>query len=461
MKQVDSGYRCLWDEEGAPHPGVSNCSAEGRSFDVVIVGGGFTGLWTALYLAESEPSLAIAILEKERIGHGASGRNGGWCSALLPMSLRSLERSHGRRAAVDMQVAMFEAVDLIGAETRRLGIDCDFATGGTLEMARSVPQLERARARVSNARSFGFGEEHLRLLGASETTEITRATRVLGGVFDPHCAAVNPGKLVRGLRRAVVELGVEVHENTEVLSIEPGRVCTTTGFVNAGRIVRATEGFSASIRGLRRHTLPIHSLMIATEPLDDRILDEIGLSRRQTFNDGRHMIVYGQRTADGRIAFGGRGAPYHFGSRVKPEYSTSADVAKRLRETLVDMYPVLRDSRVTHHWGGPLGASRDWTCSVRYDPSTGLASAGGYVGDGVATTNLAGRTLAALIAETDSDITQLPWVGHVSRKWEPEPIRWIAVNSLTRLARLADSMEERTGRDPKLVSWLIDTVSGG
>jgi glycine/D-amino acid oxidase-like deaminating enzyme len=210
--------------------------------------------------------------------------------------------------------------------------------------------------------------------------------------------------------------------------------------------------------------LPIYSLMIATAPLDEATWDQIGLHDRPTFNDDRHMIIYGQRTSDGRIAFGGRGAPYHFGSSVRPEYDTDERVCDLLVSGLHDLFPSLADVPITHHWGGVLAAPRDWTCSVRFDRRSGLASAGGYVGDGVATTHLAGRTLAALITGSDDDgdreLVRLPWVGHRSPRWEPEPLRWIGVNGARLAAGRADAAEERTGRASRLWGGIVDMVLG-
>lgn len=459
MRRGEERYRCLWDDDSPVSTRQSPPAADG--YDVVIVGAGLTGLWTALYLAESDSRLSIALVDKEHVGYGASGRNGGWCSAILPMSLESIEREHGRQQAVRMQTAMNETVAHIGSETTRLGIDCDFEQGGTVSLVRSAPQLGRAQQRVESARRYGFGPDSVRLLSQDETRAITSARGVQAAVFETHCAAVHPGRLVRGLRDAVERAGVSILEHTEVVAIEPHRVHLRDGAIDATWIVRATEGFTSTIRRLRREVLPIHSLMIATEPLSAHALSEVGFKSRATFTDGRNMIIYGQRTSDGRIAFGGRGAPYHFASSVTKSHSTSSSVAEMLRISLIDLFPVLADTTITHHWGGPLGARRNWWCGVSADPTTGLAVAGGYVGDGVATTNLAGRTLAALITGADDPITTLPWVDSRSRRWEPEPIRWIAVNSLTALARLADRHEARTGRDARLLNAIIDRVAGG
>jgi glycine/D-amino acid oxidase-like deaminating enzyme len=159
------------------------------------------------------------------------------------------------------------------------------------------------------------------------------------------------------------------------------------------------------------------------------------------------MVIYGQRTADDRLAFGGRGAPYHFGSRVDPSFDADARVHAALTATLVELFPSLGPAPpIAYRWGGALGVPRDWTASVGYDRAAGLAWAGGYVGDGVATTNLAGRTLADLITGASSPLTTLPWVDHRSRRWEPEPLRWLGINTALRVMETADTRENRTGR---------------
>ncbi|MER5700881.1 FAD-binding oxidoreductase [Micromonospora sp. NPDC002296] len=415
--------------------------------DVVIVGAGYTGLWTAYYLAVADPALRITVLEREIAGFGASGRNGGWCSALFPTSLPALARRHGRDAALRMQRAMQETVREVGRVVAAEGIDCDWQLGGTVLLARSKAQLGRARAEVAEARAHGLDPEDLVLLDAAEAAARCAAEGVRGGTYTPHCAVVHPARLVRGLARAVERRGVRIHERTPVTAIRAGAAVTPAGTVRAPVVVRATEGYTPGLPGQRRVLAPVYSLMVATEPLPEQTWARIGLAQRETFSDHRHVVIYGQRTADGRLAFGGRGAPYHFGSRVSPGYDREPKVFAALRRVLGELFPVLGpEVPVSHAWGGPLGVARDWSASVGLAASTGLAWAGGYVGDGVGTTNLAGRTLADLIRGAESDLTDLPWVGHRSPRWEPEPVRWLAVNAGLKVMFSADRAELRTGR---------------
>jgi len=419
---------------------------------VAIVGAGYTGLWTAYYLRKADPALRVVVLESETAGFGASGRNGGWCSALFPVSSERLAAlpGSGREQALAMHRAMQGSVDEVGRVSAAEGIDCHFHKGGTVALARTPAQWARAQAEVATAREWGSGEDDLRLLDADEAGEHIRATQVLGATYTPHCAAIHPGRLVRGLAATVERLGVVIHEQTPVTAIEPGRAVTPYGVVRAEVVVRATEGFTPRLPGHRRAVVPVYSLMVATEPLDPATWDRLGLADRPTFTDYRHLIIYGQRTADGRIAFGGRGAPYHFGSRVSREFDDEPRVFAGLRATVRELFDGLDEIRFTHAWGGPLGVPRDWCASVGLDHGNGLGWAGGYVGDGVSTTNLAGRTLADLVLRRDSELVRLPWVGHRSRRWEPEPLRWLGINAGLRVMTAADAEERLSGRESRV-----------
>jgi glycine/D-amino acid oxidase-like deaminating enzyme len=464
MPSADRRYRdlSLWLDT-VPDPLVPGDPLPGDTqADIVIVGAGFTGLWTAYYLAKRDPGLRVVVCEREIAGFGASGRNGGWCSALFPASPAKLARlaDTGRAGAMAMQRAMQETVDEVGRVAAAEEIDCHWAKGGTVQLARSAAQLARARAEVAEAREFGAGEDDLRLLDVAEARSMAGATAVLGGTYTPHCAAIHPARLARGLAATLRSAGIALFERTPVLSVSPGRVVTALGTVRADYVVRATEGYTPGLPGFQRAVAPVYSLMIATQPLPASVWDEIGLADRPTFGDLRHLIIYGQRTADDRLAFGGRGAPYHLGSAVRPEYDRVPAVFAALWSTLIELFPVLRAARVTHYWGGPLGVPRDWCASVGLDRATGMAWAGGYVGDGVATTNLAGRTLADLITGSDSPIIRLPWVGHQSPSWEPEPLRWLGVNAGLRAMNVADWEEARTGR-PSMAAAFMGRFLGG
>ncbi|WP_246111249.1 NAD(P)/FAD-dependent oxidoreductase [Terrabacter aerolatus] len=449
-----TGYRglSLWHDtidDIEPRPSLDR----DLEVDVAIVGAGYTGLWTAYHLVTADPSIRVAVIEKEVAGYGASGRNGGWCSALFPASLRRMAAERGRDAAVRMQHLLHDTVADVGRIATAEGIDCHFDQGGYLSVARNPAQLERVREEVAEHREWGFGEADHRLLDAHEVTAFAGVSDALGGSFTPHCAAIHPARLVRGLADAVERRGVVIHERTMAADVRSHRVVTPHGTVRADHVVLATEGYTPTVAGRRRAIAPIYSLMTATEPLPEHLWAQIGLDKRTTFADNRHLTIYGQRTRDGRIAFGGRGAPYHYASKVSPLYDRDERVHAALRRILVELFPVLDGVTFTHAWGGNLGVPRDWFPSVRHDRHTGLAFAGGYVGDGVATSALAGRTLAAMIRDDDpDDLASLPWAGRTSRDWEPEPLRWLGVNAVTALMTSADWSERRTGRPSRAAS---------
>ncbi len=428
--------------------------------DVAIVGAGLTGLWTARELLVRDPGLRVRVLERDQVGAGASGRNGGWCSGLLPVELPELARRFGRDAAVRWQRRVHAAVDDVLAVLASEGIDAQAHKGGTLAAARNPVQRRRLLDEVATARSFGFGDDDLAWLSRAEARAVVAVEGTLGATFTPHCAALHPGRLVHGLAAAAERRGAVIHESTPVLRIEPGRVRTSRGTVRAEVVVRATEAHTVGLPGSARAVVPVQSLMIATEPLPAAVFDELGWAGRATVADARRLVVYGQRTADDRIAFGGRGAPYHWGSAIAGHHSLDLATHGALARTLVELFPVLAEATVTHRWGGALAVSRDWMPSVGLDRSTGLAWAGGYAGDGVTLTHLAGRTLADLITGDAGPDTTLPWVGHRSPRFEPEPLRFIGLRSGVALVRALDAAEQRTGRTPRPLATLARLVIG-
>jgi glycine/D-amino acid oxidase-like deaminating enzyme len=353
---------------------------------------------------------------------------------------------------------MQRTIDVVGDTVAAEGIDCRFAKGGTVVAARNAAQVARAQDELTEARGLGLGDDDLRWLDQRETEERLGATDVLGATFTPHCAVLDPARLARGLADVVERHGASLYEGTVVIGIEPGDgpkrpvVRAHGGSVRADVVVRATEGWTSTLPGSRRSLVPLYSLMIATEPLGASFWDHGRLAGRETFADHRNLIIYGQRTADGRLAFGGRGAPYHFSSSIDSAFDRAPGVHTALRNALVELFPELVEVEITHAWGGPLGVPRDWFSSVGLDRRSGLAWAGGYVGDGVSTTNLAGRTLADLIHDRDSDLVHLPWVGHHSKPWEPEPFRWLGINAALWATKVADQTERRGTRPSRLAS---------
>ena len=423
--------------------------------DVAIVGAGFTGLWTAWHLLRNDPTLRVVVIEREIAGWGASGRNGGWCSALFAASWSRVAAEHGRDAALALRRALERTVTDVATWCKEYDVDADVALGGTLTLARGAAQVARVRAHVADDNAHGGCDTVW--LDAAETARRIVVTGVHGAAYTPHCAAIQPAKLVRGLARAVERSGGVIHEQTRATALEPGVVRTSHGDVRADVVVQATEGYTSDLAGRGRMLAPVWSLIIATEPLPSEVWSRIGWSARETVSDGRHLIIYAQRTADDRIVFGGRGAPYRFGSRTSGERGHDRTY-RRLAEELRLLYPAAADAQITHRWGGVLGVSRDWMPSVGIDRAHGLAWGGGYVGDGVGCSALAGRTLADLVLGADTELTRLAWVGHEWRRWEPEPLRWAGVHGVNALMASADRVEARTGRQSKraaLVSRLV------
>ncbi|MYB28720.1 MAG: FAD-dependent oxidoreductase [Acidimicrobiaceae bacterium] len=420
-----------------------------RDADVAIVGGGYTGLWTAYYLLGLDPTLRVTVIERDICGFGASGRNGGWAVGELAAGIERYAALADLPASLRLVRAIFDSVDEIGRVAGAEGIDCGYHKGGVIRFARNRPQAERQAAEIDHHHGLGLTEDEVRLLTADEARSYANATGVLSGIFYAPCAAINPARLVRGLAEAVERRGATIVERTAAVAIEPGRVLTDRGTVRAEVVVRATEAYTRDLRGRRRQLLPIYSLMIGTEPLPRSVFDEIGLADRPTFADDRYMVIYGQRTADDRIAFGGRGVPYLYGSRISPSVERHHRSHDRIHRTLVELFPALAGARITHRWGGVLGVPRNWTPFVHFDRAAGTAGAGGYVGEGVAPSNLAGRTLADLITGADSERIDLPWVGVRHRRWEPEPLRWLGVRGSRWLLAGADIYENRTNREAR------------
>jgi len=427
--------------------------------DVAIVGGGFTGLWTAYYLKRARPSLRIVVLEAEMVGFGASGRNGGWVSGFFSGPARAYERSGGRAGLIALQRAMFATVKEIGSVIAEQHIDADFLESGRLTVALGRAQAARLREELADARAHGLAEEDLRELGAEELTQRLRVAGASVASFTPHVARVHPARLLSGLAAAVERLGVVIHEGTPVSEIRPGAALTPPGALRARWVVRATEGYTAGLRGLRRLLVPMNSSMIVTEPLPAGLWREIGWEGCELVDDGAHVFVYLQRTADGRIAIGGRGVPYRYGSRTDGRGATATTTVQSLRRKLAAMLPAAAGAAIDHAWSGVLGVPRDWCMSVAADPASGLAWAGGYVGEGVAAANLAGRTLRDLLLGEPSELVALPWVGRRPRRWEPEPLRWGAIHAVYALYRQADRLEARSGR-PSRLGRIVDGASG-
>jgi glycine/D-amino acid oxidase-like deaminating enzyme len=455
---VNGGISFWWSDLGGPPPVDARrpALAAPTEADVCIVGGGYTGLWTAYYLAQAAPELRIVVLESEFCGYGASGRNGGWLSTLLP----GPARRYGP-GVEQLRAAMRASLDEVERVTAAEGIDARLVRGGMVYAARTPAQLSRLKAHVVEEQQEMGGDPDTVLLSAAALGERLYIAGALGGSFSPHCARLHPARLVRGLAEAAERRGVRIYESTRAADIGAREVTVAgVGSVRAKWVIRATEGYTAQLPGLRRTWLPMNSSMIVTEPLPQSVWDEIGWSGIETLGDMAHAYLYAQRTSDGRIAIGGRGVPYRFASRTDNAGETAPQTVEALTQLLRTLFPATRDVPIAHAWSGVLGVPRDWCATVGLDRSSGLGWAGGYVGDGVTTSNLAGRTLRDLILGRDTELTRLPWVGRRVREWEPEPARWLGVHALYRAYRLADARESRAGSSTSRIALVADVISG-
>lgn len=431
-----------------------------RRADVCIVGAGYTGLWTAYYLKKLDPDLEVVIVEREFAGYGASGRNGGWLSGAFGWSRERYLKNSSRQAVVNMQMAMAGTVDEVIRVAELEGIDADIVRADNLMVATNAAQLQRVREQYEAYRAWGMSEKRISMLSAEDTRRRINVANVAGSYVIRDMARVQPAKLVRGLAAAVERLGVTIYEGTTVSALEPGRVHCGMNVVDAKHVIRATEGFTASFSGLRRTWLPLNSAQIITEPLPSSLWDQIGWENNELLGDTAHAYCYAQRTREGRIAMGGRGVPYRFGSRTDVNGKTQQETIDQLRAILVRLFPQTSGVKIEHAWCGVLGVPRDWCAAVGYDVATRMGYAGGYVGMGISSSNLAGRTLADLALSRRTEMTSLPWVNHTVRKWEPEPLRWLGVHAMYQLYRIADRWEQNGSKKTSRLAYIADSLTG-
>ena len=444
MQPAHSGDVSFWyaDMGGLPRPRPA--LSGDTTADVCIIGAGYTGLWTAWYLKQQQPDLDVIVVEKRFAGFGASGRNGGWLSGGFAWNHDRYAAASGPAPVRSMVRAMMGTVDEVIAVAEAQGIDADIRRCDELMVATNPAQLHCLRAEAAHRRSWGE-EERCHEIGAAESLARVAIPGTLGAMVVTGVARIQPAKLVRGLAQAVERQGVRIVEGTAVTAMTQGHVTTDHGTIRAPVILRATEGFTATLPGLRREWLPLNSAQIVTEPLDAGTWAKIGWQGHEILGDFNNAYCYCQRTREGRIAVGGRGVPYKFGSAIDADGTPDPETIRRLVDILNRHFPAARGARIDHAWCGVLGVPRDWCATVGFDPATGMGWAGGYVGTGVSTSNLAGRTLADLALRRETGLTALPWTNRRPRKWEPEPLRWIGVQGMYALLNAADRAESQGG----------------
>ena len=424
--------------------------------DICIIGAGYTGLWTAYYLKSANPALNIQIIEKEFAGFGASGRNGGWLTGGFAWNHDRYLRSSSEAGVRAMVSAMNGTVNEVIRVAAAHGIDADILRTDELMVATNPAQMARMHAEVRHRQQWGEADR-VSAIPADQARARVNIPGVLGGMIVSGVARIQPAKLVRGLAEAVERMGVRIAEATTVTAINPGHVVTDHGTVRAPIILRCTEGFTATLPGVRRQWLPLNSSQIVTEPLPQHVWDQIGWQGHEILGDFNNAYCYCQRTREGRIAVGARGLPYKYGSAIDTNGIPDPATIRNLTGILHRHFPATIPHKIDHAWCGVLAVPRDWCATVGLDPATGIGWAGGYVGVGVSTSTLAGRTLADLAVGRQTPLTALPWVNRQVRNWEPEPLRWLGVRGMYGLLNMADRAERRGGGPSvlgKIGNWL-------
>ncbi len=456
MKHTRLGY---WIEEAGAVEPAPPLSAELEA-DVVIVGGGFTGLWSAWYVRQLEPAARVVVLESEQVcGHGPSGRNGGFCNGMW-LSAATLRDRWGDAAALAICRAGDEAVARIGAFCADHHVDAWWRPGGYLEMSTAPAQDGAWERAVAACGELGVPEA-IEELSPEQVQARCSSPAFRAGVVCPDSATVQPARLALGIRRVLREQGVEIFESTPVRRLEaaPGgvRARTPGGAVRAERAVLAIGAAARGRRGPLRGRLTVASShIVLTEPVPD-VIEEIGWTGGDAIIDSRALVHYFRTTPDGRIAFGWGGGRIAFGARTHGHAEVDATVVAANEQHLYDYFPALRGRRITHAWGGPIDASPTHLPTVVTLPGGRAFAAAGYTGNGVGPTNMVGRTLASLALGRDDDASRLAFVDAASPRVPPEPFHWIGGEAI-RLGILAKEEAEMAGREPGRVASAVAKV---
>jgi glycine/D-amino acid oxidase-like deaminating enzyme len=449
----DYATRSFWlEDEYSPGAALDG----DRSVDVAVIGGGFTGLWTAYFLKRAEPALRIALLERDVVGYGASGRNGGFAMTLLNRGLHDMVQAFGDDAARAAHRAAAASVDGIGAFTREHRVDCHYEKNGLLCVASDASQIRRIESEYHQAERLGL--EGFRFLDRAAVQASVHSPTYECGVREESCAILDPARLVRGQRRVAAALGIEICESTSVEDVRAeGRrvtIRTPQGIVRADQAVLATNAYSVHFPPIQRYVVPIYSYIVLTEPLTPARWEAIGWAGREGLEDRRTYLHYYRPTHDGRMLFGGEDAPYFYNSSIGSHHDRSPDVFARLKDDLRRTFPPLADVRFTHEWGGPVGLT------VRFVPTFGTLEGGrihygfGYCGHGVGPTHLGGQILADLVLGRRTERTDLCFVRTTALPFPPEPLRYLGITA-ARLALLRQDREQRPKDDPWIVRMMM------
>lgn len=449
----DGVFWCGGDERWRP-PDVTPLT-DAVTADLCVVGGGFTGLWTALYVKRLAPATDVALVEQFVCGTGASGRNGGWVNGWED-ALLSLVGRFGASAARWLVDQTLEAVREIGRTVTEGEIDCDFSVNGGAKIALSTAQM--ARFEEGAAEREKHGTAHLvELLDAEQARAACGSPRALGGVLLKTAGSVQPALLAQGLRRLAVDAGVRVFEAspmTRLRRTDPAVVETPAGSVTAAKVVVAGGAWTAQVPELRRTVFVMPAHMVATAASTE-VLDEMGWQRGRPFADGRTAVHYGQRTADDRLAFGRGGGRLGFASHVIPAHYHDAANTDSITDDMRELFPATRKLAVEWRWGGPVDRTQHgfpWVGTL--GKARNIHYGIGYGGNGVAPSNLIGRTLASVALERDDDHARSPLVSDPPSYLPPEPFRFVAARAMRSAIERYEILEDE-GKRPDPVSNLL------
>ncbi|MFI5398187.1 MAG: NAD(P)/FAD-dependent oxidoreductase [Candidatus Binatia bacterium] len=451
---ADFASRSFWLESDPYTPGPT--LAGDVSVDVAIIGGGFTGLWAAHFLLGADPALKLAVIEREVIGYGASGRNGGFAMSLLSRSLHDLLQTFGKEPARTAHETVARSVDGIGQFCAEHKVVCDYEKNGFIAVATDDSQIPRIEADRQAAETLGI--EDVRYIPGEELRRQIQSPRYRCGLEEKSCAILNPARLVRGIARVVRQQSGIIYEHTPVERIETAgvnvNVRTPHGTVHADKVVLATNAYSVQFPEFRRALVPLYSYIVLTEPLSAAQWESIGWKGRQGLEDKRTYIHYFRPTADGRILMGGEDAPYYYGSSIGSQRDRNARVFALLQRDLKTIYPQLDRVRFTHQWGGPIGLT------MRFVPTFGTLVGGrvhygfGYCGHGVAPTHVGGQIVRDLVLDRQSALRELCFVGVKPIPYPPEPLRYLAINAIRRRL-LAQDRKGKAKTEPWLARVLM------
>ncbi len=452
MDEHDYRSKSLWLNQFPGSLEPERVLRESCACDVAIVGAGFTGLWAAYYLKRRQPDLRVVVLEQHIAGFGAAGRNAGWVSGGIAGRWGTYAKIRGTASVKRALRETYSTIDEIGEVVAREQIDCHYAKRGVITVATTRAQQRRLGGDVALMRRLGANEKDLRIVAPDRPDWPSPTRNALQATYSPHCAHVDPARLIRGILDACRRSGVCVYEHSRATHLSPRAVRCDGGVVSADHIIQATESYSNQLPGEELRFMPRFSVLAATEPLGDAVWSELGWRHGLGVSDRRRLFCYARRSWDDRLVIGCRGGPYRLREPTSEIMHTEKTIQRRLREALRWYLPPWCDEPASWHWSGPLAVPRDWCMNIAYDRTTGRGWAGGYGGHGVVASNIAGRTMADLVLGHQTDLLALPWVGRGSRSWEREPFRYAAskliATALASADRYDDWRERLRGGDP-------------